>query len=47
MVENKIICEVCGGSDIFIDMKDGELICKNCGIVLTNHVYWKNEIYDK
>jgi transcription initiation factor TFIIIB Brf1 subunit/transcription initiation factor TFIIB len=49
MVENisKIVCTECksSGSSIFIDNKNGEVVCKNCGTVL-DLIVWKNEIYD-
>jgi len=46
---NNISCSECksSGSDIYIDMKRGELACKKCGFVLNDYsVCWKNEIYE-
>lgn len=53
MVDNynfSIKCAECtdsSGSNIFIDVKIGEFICKSCGLVLDDYVYWKHEIYEK
>jgi len=52
MVENmdwKIFCAECGcsGSDIFIDVYIGELVCTQCGLVLPDFIWLKDEIYEK
>ncbi len=43
MVE--IICTECKSTSIFVDIENGEVVCKNCGIV-QNLTWWKNEIYE-
>ncbi len=52
MVENmdyNIICAECrsSGSDIFIDVCIGELVCTQCGLVLPEFYWWNDEIYEK
>jgi transcription initiation factor TFIIIB Brf1 subunit/transcription initiation factor TFIIB len=44
MVE--ITCEECKSNSIFVDTNNGEVVCKNCGIV-QDLFWWKEEIYDK
>lgn len=49
MVEKKdIICMDCksSGSSIFVDEINGEVVCKNCGMVQKLTI-WKNDVYDQ
>lgn len=38
----------CGasGSSIYIDTKNGEIVCGDCGLVLDEYFYWNDEIYE-
>ena len=52
MVDNidcKIFCASCNasGSSIYIDANLGELVCKECGVVLDDYVWWNDEIYEQ
>ena len=34
-------------SSFYIDTTNGEIVCTNCGLVLTNYCWTNGEIYEK
>ena len=53
MSETECNCEVFSISDIltgsftFIDAMNGEIICKQCGLVSSEYIFMEGEIYEQ
>lgn len=44
---NPYICKECQSEDLVIDSREGELICKNCGLVNMEHISNDENLYDR
>src|SRR2546425_6287630 len=48
VMEKSIICSVCNSDRVITDQESGEVICSNCGLVISDNIQDSTDaIYDK